>query len=156
MSCVDVAFEETIGVSEEIRQVASSAIARAQAASQAVAMEAKNKIKDRPGRYQVERTRVPGINITRYRAAKGWTLRQLGDACIPPRDFSFISRMESGKAGYSEKSLTEVATALGVSVSDLFLPPELNRFPLLSAARQAKIAAMIEDAYTLERLTQPQ
>jgi transcriptional regulator with XRE-family HTH domain len=61
-----------------------------------------------------------GERLRRLRRARRRTLRAVADAAAVSE--SFLSQVERGVANPSISSLTRVATALGVSVHDLFAP----------------------------------
>lgn len=70
-----------------------------------------------PVDYGVTPVALVGGNITRFRYAKGLTLRELSE--LTGLDFSYISKLERGLAQGSAKSIHKLATALGVEVDDL-------------------------------------
>lgn len=59
-----------------------------------------------------------GEKIRSLRIARGWKIIDLANAI--GSDVGNVSRLERGKQGYSEATINKIATALGVSVSDLF------------------------------------
>ncbi|WP_241616806.1 XRE family transcriptional regulator [Rosenbergiella epipactidis] len=59
-----------------------------------------------------------GEKIRALRKSKGMTISEL--ALLSDSDVGNISRLERGKQSYTEKSLTNIAAALGVKISDLF------------------------------------
>ena len=64
--------------------------------------------------------RLVGRNLSRLRAAKGWTQEQLAEAS----GFSqqYLSELERGKRNPTILSLYEIAQALGVSHVELVRP----------------------------------
>ncbi|WP_036412425.1 XRE family transcriptional regulator [Morganella morganii] len=59
-----------------------------------------------------------GTRIREIRKSKGMTILELATAI--GSDVGNISRLETNKQGYSENTLIKIASALGVSVADLF------------------------------------
>lgn len=59
-----------------------------------------------------------GTRIRKIRKSKGMTILELATAI--GSDVGNISRLETNKQGYSENTLVKIASALGVTVADLF------------------------------------
>ncbi|WP_350024792.1 XRE family transcriptional regulator [Providencia rettgeri] len=59
-----------------------------------------------------------GTRIREIRKSKGMTILELATAI--GSDVGNISRLETNKQGYSENTLVKIASALGVTVADLF------------------------------------
>ncbi len=110
----------------------------------------------RPSVYNYTVKEPPGINVHRYRSAIGWSMRQLADHCHPALDHSTIRRVEHNE-GYTQDTLERVAAALGkglgvkLTVTDLFLPPELADWPALSDRVKVRIAESVQDAVAATR-----
>lgn len=92
----------------------------------------------------------PGANIHRLRLVQKFSLRELARRCDPELDHATISRIERNE-GYTQDSLERIAKALGVTVPELFLPPELADWPHLNDRAQSRIAESILDALTAQR-----
>lgn len=75
----------------------------------------------RPSVYPYSIIEPPGVNVHRFREAKGWPMRELAQKCRPPVDHTTIRRLENN-GGYTQDTLERVAQALGVRVIDLFCP----------------------------------
>ena len=73
----------------------------------------------RPSVYPYTNKMPPGVNVHNLRETKKWTLRELAKKCQPPLDHTTIRRLEYNE-GYTQDSLERVASALGVTVVDLF------------------------------------
>lgn len=78
-----------------------------------------------------------GKAIRRLRKARGMTILEL--AGLVGSDVGNISRLETGKQGYSQDKLEAIAVALGVEVRDLFIAEQnvedvtrRGRVPLIS------------------------
>lgn len=96
--------------------------------------------KDSP--YAYTHKEPPGSTIHALRNAKGWSQRDLAERA--GLDHTRISGIERGIGGYTSDALTKIATALGVSVPDLFLPPELARLNRLPREVRDRIKAYID------------
>lgn len=96
-----------------------------------------------PHTYNI--TDAPGVNIYRLRTEAQLSQRALADRCIPALDHTTIRRLERN-LGYTQDTLERVAKVLRVSVSDLFLPPELADWAKLAPPARARIAETIRDA----------
>jgi SOS-response transcriptional repressor LexA len=59
-----------------------------------------------------------GLQIRQRRQRLGWTITKL--ATLAEMDGGFLSRVETGKTGYSAETLMKVAGALGISVATLY------------------------------------
>lgn len=95
----------------------------------------------------------PHINIKTLRMRKGLTLESLGKRCKPEVGKSSLSKIEAGY-GYTTTMLETIAKALNVTVPQLFMPPELAPYLLLSDERQQKVIDFVADqqaAYKVER-----
>ncbi len=68
-----------------------------------------------------------GVAIKDRRTRKEWTQETLGSLCCLHR--TYVSDIERGKRNPSLESLDKIATALGCSLSDLFLAMELEQVP---------------------------
>lgn len=106
----------------------------------------------RPPVYDYTITKPPGVNVHRLRSEiLDWSQRTLADKCHPPLDHTTIRRVEQNE-GFTQDTLERVANAftraLGypITVADLFLPPELTDWPLLSARARERIAESVQDA----------
>lgn len=87
----------------------------------------------------------PGATVRRLRQALDMSQRRLAERCHPELDHSTIYRLERN-LGYTQDTLERVAVALGISVQDLFLPPELAAYATLPEAVRDRIAATVADA----------
>ena len=65
-----------------------------------------------------------GTRIREIRKSKGMTILELATAI--GSDVGNISRLETNKQGYSENTLVKIASALGVTVADLFTEDPVN------------------------------
>jgi SOS-response transcriptional repressor LexA len=63
-----------------------------------------------------------GTEIRKRRKALKWTLEELANRI--GTDTGNLSRLETGKQGYSDETLHKIANALGCSLSDLFAQSE--------------------------------
>lgn len=82
-----------------------------------------------------------GAKIRKLRSAKGMTLRDLAQAIDV--DFSYLSKIENGKAGYlpGADTIRALAVALDADVIELLeladkLPPEVERLAGSAQARR--------------------
>lgn len=100
--------------------------------------------------YHYTVTDPPGVNVHRLRNERDWSQRQLADACRPALDHTTIRRLEHNQ-GYTQDTLERVARALGVTVTELFLPAELADWPRLSQPAQTRLADAIADARLAEQ-----
>lgn len=87
----------------------------------------------------------PGVNVYRMRQALELSQRGLADKCHPALDHTTIMRLENNQ-GYTQDTLERVAKALGTTVQNLFLPPELFDWGSLPPETRQRFASMIEDA----------
>ena len=71
-----------------------------------------------------------GTRIREIRKLKGMTILELATAINS--DVGNISRLERNKQGYSEATLSKIATALGVTIADLFADEQLEESHLQS------------------------
>ncbi len=78
-----------------------------------------------------------GTNIKRIRKEKGLTQKQLANLCNPPMADSAIRRYENNKANPKLETITKIAEALGVSLSDI--KDDLNTTSLSSHKKGVKI-----------------
>lgn len=99
----------------------------------------------RPSVYPYTTQAPPGANIHRLRLAKDLPLRKLAAACDPPLTFAALSRIEKN-LGYTQDSLSRIARALGCSVADLFLPPDLAMLARLPRDVRARLIESVRDA----------
>lgn len=99
--------------------------------------------------YSYNITAPPGVNVHRLRNDHEWSQRELADRCKPALDHTTIRRLEYNE-GYTQDTLERVAKALGVTVPELFLPPELADWPRLSTPAQERLAEAITDARLAE------
>jgi len=95
-------------------------------------------------------TEAPGANVHRLRTERGWSLRDLANKTHPALDHTTIRRLEWNE-GYTQDTLERVAKVLGVTVADLFLPPELVDWPSLTPEVKSRVAASVKDAAELLR-----
>lgn len=97
-----------------------------------------------------------GNEIRRRRKALKWTLEDLANRI--GSDTGNLSRLETGKQGYSDETLRQIAAALGCSIADLFwtesespnvsaTPIGSRRIPLVSYV-QAGAMTEVVDSYS--------
>lgn len=96
----------------------------------------------RKGRHASD---APGFNVHRHRSRLKLSQRALAEKCRPALDHTTIRRLELNR-GYTQDTLDRVAHALGVSIQDLFLPPELSEWAELPQKSRQRIAESIQDA----------
>ena|SRR5213080_4936189 len=82
-----------------------------------------------------------GTRLKELRRGKGFTLRTLAEAA--EINFTYLSKIENGKAGYlpAEDTIRAIAAALGVDALELLrladkVPPELERLTENAQARR--------------------
>lgn len=92
----------------------------------------------------------PGVNIWRRRIELGLSMRALGERCEPEIDHTTVRRLERNE-GFTQDTLERIARALGCNANDLFLPPELADWPVLSKSAKTRIAETVRDAATAQR-----
>jgi transcriptional regulator with XRE-family HTH domain len=68
--------------------------------------------------------------IREVRRAKGLTLADVGERCVPPTTAQTIGRLETGTRTVSVGWLNRIAAALGVSAGDLVKLPERADLPV--------------------------
>ncbi|MEY2927612.1 MAG: hypothetical protein RL367_2089 [Pseudomonadota bacterium] len=68
--------------------------------------------------------------IREVRRAKGLTLADVAERCVPPTTAQTIGRLETGTRTVSVDWLNRIAAALGVEGSDLVRLPEQNDVPV--------------------------
>jgi len=73
-----------------------------------------------------------GMTIRKLRKGRGLTLNQL--AAEVGSDVGNLSRLERGQQGYSDQTLSKIATALGVPVVALFAEDDAQRELLMTGA----------------------
>ncbi len=79
--------------------------------------------------------------IREVRRAKGLTLQDVADACVPPTTAQTIGRLETGTRTVSVDWLNRIAAALGVTASDLVTLPARADLPLVATLSAAGAAA---------------
>lgn len=70
--------------------------------------------------------------IREVRRAKGMTLQDVADACVPPTTAQTIGRLETGTRTVSVGWLNRIAGALGVTAADLVRLPERADLPVVA------------------------
>lgn len=88
--------------------------------------------------------------IREVRHAKGMTLQDVADRCLPPTTAQTIGRLETGTRTVSIGWLNRIATALGVEAAELLRAPEQAALAIVAllgpegvtAPRQPQIAAL--------------
>lgn len=70
--------------------------------------------------------------IREVRQARGLTLEQVADRCLPPTTPQTIGRLETGTRTVSVGWLNRIATALGVEATDLVDHPERQEVPVIA------------------------
>ena len=68
--------------------------------------------------------------IRDVRRARGLTLQQVADACVPPTTAQTIGRLETGARTVSVAWLNRIAAALGVAAADLVTLPHRADLPV--------------------------
>lgn len=68
--------------------------------------------------------------IREVRRAKGLTLQEVADRCVPPTTAQTIGRLETGTRTVSVGWLNRIAAALGVAASDLVTLPDREDVPI--------------------------
>ncbi len=68
--------------------------------------------------------------IREVRRAKGLTLDQVAQACVPPTTAQTIGRLETGTRTVSVDWLNRIAAALGVTAADLVRLPDRHDLPV--------------------------
>jgi transcriptional regulator with XRE-family HTH domain len=104
----------------------------------------------RPSVYTYSNTAPPGVNVHRLRTERGWSQRQLADACRPALDHTTIRRLEHNE-GFTQDTLERVAKALHVEVWEIFLPEGLGEWSALPDDAKKRITAAIQDAAAAAR-----
>lgn len=88
--------------------------------------------------------------IREVRRAKGMTLQDVADRCVPPTTAQTIGRLEMGVRTVSIRWLNRIAAALGVEAAELVRVPEQARLDILAllgpdgatAPRRPQVAAL--------------
>ncbi|WP_221795297.1 helix-turn-helix domain-containing protein [Aquisediminimonas sediminicola] len=70
--------------------------------------------------------------IRQVRKAKGMTLADVAARCAPPTTAQTIGRLETGMRTVSVEWLNRIATALGVTASDLVTLPDQSNLPVIA------------------------
>jgi transcriptional regulator with XRE-family HTH domain len=70
--------------------------------------------------------------IREIRRAKGLTLQDVADRCVPPTTAQTIGRLETGTRTVSVGWLNRIADALGVAAADLVRLPERADLPVVA------------------------
>jgi len=70
--------------------------------------------------------------IREVRRAKGLTLQEVADRCVPPTTPQTIGRLETGTRTVSVAWLNRIADALGVDASDLVRLPDRTDLPVVA------------------------
>jgi len=68
--------------------------------------------------------------IREVRRAKGLTLQEVADRCVPPTTAQTIGRLETGTRTVSVGWLNRIAAALGVAAADLVTLPDREDVPV--------------------------
>ena len=92
-----------------------------------------------------------GTNIRRLRKAKKMTILEL--ATMVGSDVGNVSRLERGVQGYSQETLSKIASALGATVGDLFASEEANVTELLTRGRVPLLSWNTVSAWDPSRAT---
>lgn len=79
--------------------------------------------------------------IREVRRAKGMTLQDVADACVPPTTAQTIGRLETGMRTVSVGWLNRIAGALGVEAADLVRLPEQVDLPVAAILSPAGVVA---------------
>lgn len=94
--------------------------------------------------------------IREVRRAKGMTLQDVADRCVPPTTAQTIGRLETGVRTVSIGWLNRMAAALGVEAAELVRVPEQATLDIIAllgpdgaaAPRQPQIAALPRPSYS--------
>ncbi len=70
--------------------------------------------------------------IREVRRARGMTLEEVAQACVPPTTPQTIGRLETGMRTVSVGWLNRIATALGVDAADLVDHPDRGELPVVA------------------------
>ena len=86
--------------------------------------------------------------IREVRKAKGLTLEEVGQRCVPPTTAQTIGRLETGTRTVSVGWLNRIADALGVDAADLVDHPERAELEVIAVlgsagARAPKLAGLV-------------
>ena len=87
----------------------------------------------------------PGTTIHALMSQRDWCLRDL--AQHSELSVGHLSKVLSGKAGYSRDCLQKISKALDVEVHELYFPPEFALLKKLPTEIQDRIAAYIAFEY---------
>jgi transcriptional regulator with XRE-family HTH domain len=87
----------------------------------------------------------PGTTIYALMNQREWGLREL--AHHTDLSIGHLSKVQSGKAGYSRDCLQRIAKAFNVEVHELYLPPEFILFKRLPPDIQDRVTAYIAFEY---------
>ena len=79
--------------------------------------------------------------IRQVRRAKGLTLEEVAQRCVPPTTAQTIGRLETGTRTVSVDWLNRIAAALEVAPADLVTLPERTALPVAATLAAAVIAA---------------
>jgi transcriptional regulator with XRE-family HTH domain len=79
--------------------------------------------------------------IREVRRAKGLTLAEVGERCVPPTTAQTIGRLETGTRTVSVGWLNRIAKALGVEAADLVKLPERADLPVAAVLRSDGVDA---------------
>ena len=86
-------------------------------------------------------TTVPGVNI--YNARKDKKMSQAAFAERCGLDQTTIFRIEKNR-GYQQQTLESIAKVLGITVQELFFPPELQDWFKLTEAEKLAVSGMVK------------
>jgi transcriptional regulator with XRE-family HTH domain len=75
--------------------------------------------------------------IREVRRAKGLTLQDVAERCVPPTTAQTIGRLETGTRTVSVGWLNRIATALGVAAADLVTLPDREDVPVVALVEAA-------------------
>ncbi len=82
--------------------------------------------------------------IRDVRKAKGLTLEDVASRCEPPTTPQTIGRLETGTRTISVKWLNRIATALGVTATDLVELPETTLIPVIALVGATGVDAPLQ------------
>jgi len=84
--------------------------------------------------------------IREVRRAKGMTLDDVAQRCVPPTTAQTIGRLETGMRTVSVKWLNRIAAALGVEAADLVRLPDQAELPVAAVLSVEGVFAPVRDS----------
>ena len=93
--------------------------------------------------------------IREVRRAKGLTLEEVGQRCVPPTTAQTIGRLETGTRTVSVGWLNRIAAALGVTAADLVTLPDRPDIPVAATLDAGGAQAPRREAVVVPPAVEP-